>query len=287
MRALARGPARLGLVRFGGEVLFLVAVAAIAGYEHLEWWAIVALMGGAWVLVAVFERRLGSRSKPLPAAATGSARDGTALDSTGLDDTGLDDTGLNDTGLDDTGLDDTGVGGMKPGHVPVGSAPPLPESDPEPGVEPVAEREPEREPEPELEAEPRADARQEPEQEPEPRPAAEREPEPQPEPERQQEPEPVVLTAAPDLPPEPEAEPEPEPEPEPQPPTRLPSPPRHWNVWAIEEAIRARGEEQAEELSYLLVYLREYAAPDGSLPLDFDDLVRESFGDLLETEGVA
>jgi hypothetical protein len=118
---------------------------------------------------------------------------------------------------------------------------------------------------------------------------AEPEPAPAPEPEPEPEPEPVVLAAAPDLPPEPEPELEPEPEPEPEPPrpARLPSPPRHWNVWTIEEAVRASGEEQAEELAYLLVYLRDFAAPDGSLPLDFDDLVRESFGDLLEPEGVA
>jgi hypothetical protein len=32
-----------------------------------------------------------------------------------------------------------------------------------------------------------------------------------------------------------------------------------------------------------LHYLREYAGPDGMLPLDFDGLVRESFGELLGT----
>ena len=36
-----------------------------------------------------------------------------------------------------------------------------------------------------------------------------------------------------------------------------------------------------EELSYLLMYLREFASADGLLPADFDVLVRESFGDLL------
>jgi len=41
------------------------------------------------------------------------------------------------------------------------------------------------------------------------------------------------------------------------------------------------GEEQREELSYLLVYLRDFASPEGVLPTDFDALVRESFGDLL------
>ena len=36
-----------------------------------------------------------------------------------------------------------------------------------------------------------------------------------------------------------------------------------------------------EERAYLLVYLREFAAADGALPVDFDSLVRESFGELV------
>ena len=31
------------------------------------------------------------------------------------------------------------------------------------------------------------------------------------------------------------------------------------------------------------MYLRDYAGPDGTLPIDFDELVRESFGDVLGT----
>jgi hypothetical protein len=91
----------------------------------------------------------------------------------------------------------------------------------------------------------------------------------------------VTRPPAPEPEPEPDPRPGPEPKPEPEPP---PPEPREWNVWEIEEALRARGEEQGEEVSYLLVYLREFASPDGSLPLDFDALVRESFGDLLEPE---
>ena len=64
--------------------------------------------------------------------------------------------------------------------------------------------------------------------------------------------------------------------------------PREWNLWTLERALRDHGEaEEEEELALLLVYLRDYASPDGSLPLDFDALVRESFGHLLELEGVA
>jgi hypothetical protein len=38
---------------------------------------------------------------------------------------------------------------------------------------------------------------------------------------------------------------------------------------------------RGEELGFLLVHLREFANPDGVLPVEFDELVRESFGDLL------
>jgi hypothetical protein len=63
------------------------------------------------------------------------------------------------------------------------------------------------------------------------------------------------------------------------PPTAPPAP-RNWNLWDIERAQRERGEPD-EEREYLLMYLRDYAGPDGQLPLEFDDLVRESFGELL------
>ena len=60
--------------------------------------------------------------------------------------------------------------------------------------------------------------------------------------------------------------------------------PREWNVWELERLARANsGGDMArdEELSYLLVYLRGFATPEGTLSVDFDDLVRESFGPLL------
>ena len=64
--------------------------------------------------------------------------------------------------------------------------------------------------------------------------------------------------------------------------------PRRWNLWDLER--RARDEAQRdplryEEWSYLFVHLRQFATPDGSLPVEFDDLVRESFGELLEQAG--
>src|SRR5690349_25147123 len=113
---------------------------------------------------------------------------------------------------------------------------------------------------------------------------------PRPEPVRMPapEPEPPKLAAAPP-PPEPEPEPELEPEPEPEPAVSyLPvdETPREWNLWELERVSRDNaGDDVArnEELAYLLMYLREFAGPDGALPADFDGLVRDAFGDLLRT----
>jgi hypothetical protein len=57
-----------------------------------------------------------------------------------------------------------------------------------------------------------------------------------------------------------------------------------WNVWRLERLLAAqpkRDPERDYELSLLLVYLREFADSDGQLPPAFDDLVIESFGDLI------
>jgi len=69
---------------------------------------------------------------------------------------------------------------------------------------------------------------------------------------------------------------------------RATSQPRRWNLWDLER--RARDQAQLdplryEEWSYLFVHLRQFATPDGSLPTEFDGLVRESFGELLEHAG--
>ena len=115
------------------------------------------------------------------------------------------------------------------------------------------------------------------------------EPEPEPEPEREREPEPSRIAAVPSPPPEPESDPEPEPVP-----ARvvafLPANegPREWNLWELERAARDHATDDVvrnEERSYLLMYLREFAGPDGVLPADFDGLVRDAFGDVLHTVG--
>jgi hypothetical protein len=64
----------------------------------------------------------------------------------------------------------------------------------------------------------------------------------------------------------------------------LPAQPRAWNLWELERLVRETSSGDPvrdEEWNYLLVYLREFAAADGVLPIDFDSLVRESFGELV------
>jgi hypothetical protein len=77
-----------------------------------------------------------------------------------------------------------------------------------------------------------------------------------------------------------DAAPAPEPEPEPEPEPVAVHEPQRWNIWELERAVRESGD-VSEEQEFLLLYLRDYADPAGLLPLDFDELVRESFGDAL------
>jgi len=109
---------------------------------------------------------------------------------------------------------------------------------------------------------------------------------------------PTARPLTPEPPPEPEPRPEeppPEPESPPAPPPLPPEPsvvslvsvdtrPREWNLWELERAVRgspAADPERDDERNYLLMYLREFANSNGALPVDFDPLVRDSFGDVL------
>ena len=139
---------------------------------------------------------------------------------------------------------------------------------------------PEPAPEPEPEPEP---APPEPEQEPEPEPVLQLQPDPEPEPE------PVrpVLVAAPPLPPEPPAEPV-----QPSRPQRVVQLPtrgaREWNLWELERLSHADPDSpQAEERALILLHLRQHADANGTLPVEFDSLVREWFGRLLAGVGPA
>jgi hypothetical protein len=180
---------------------------------------------------------------------------------------------------------------------------------PEPEPEPVAEPEPE--PEPVVEAPP-VTATVPPASAAEPPPAIET---PAPEPERVPEPvatapppPPTPPAPVPEPPPRPPLRPVPTPPPEPPPPLqpaaepvrpaassdvvdlrmRATIQPRRWNLWDLERRARdelPRDPVRYEEWSYLFVHLRQFATPDGSLPTEFDGLVRESFGELLEHAG--
>jgi hypothetical protein len=60
--------------------------------------------------------------------------------------------------------------------------------------------------------------------------------------------------------------------------------PREWNIWQLDRRARdGSGVDAArdEERALLLMHLRGFAGPDGLLPASFDDLVRESFGELV------
>jgi outer membrane biosynthesis protein TonB len=118
-------------------------------------------------------------------------------------------------------------------------------------------------------------------------------PQPQPTPVEQPKPErerPRIVAVPPS---EPEPEPEPVPELEPVPERSRVVPfvpandgPREWNLWELERAARANTTDDVarnEERAYLLMYLREFAGPDGMLPRDFDGLVRDAFGDVLHS----
>jgi len=193
---------------------------------------------------------------------------------------------------------------------------PVPEPEPEPQPEAVVVPEPpapEPAPEPEPEPEPQTEP---PMPEPEPSPKPAREPAPEP-PAREPEPPPLVAAAPPPhLDAEPSAGPEqqqsrwarrkrlravppPPPEPPASPPALQPADrqvvslpqrsyvPRQWNIWDLERLARAEAPEHPErrdEWSFLFVHLRQFANADGVLPTEFDSLVRESFGGLLERQ---
>jgi outer membrane biosynthesis protein TonB len=83
--------------------------------------------------------------------------------------------------------------------------------------------------------------------------------------------------------PEPERAPEPPPEPVPEP--LVAAQEREWSVWALQRIVRDHPEDpRHQEWTALVLSLREFARADGTLPVEFDALVREAFGRLLEAE---
>jgi outer membrane biosynthesis protein TonB len=228
-------------LRFALEAAFLILVAVGAGLAKLEPVVIVALMAVAWVLVALVERASAKAAAPL-------------------------------TG-DEAAEEGSGVSTREqPRHVDVVEVEPAAVPAPEPAA--VRQPEPETVVEPELAVSERSArailASSPPPVSDPPPPEPESEPEPEPEPAPEPEPEPA---------PEPEPEPaKPDPEPEPV----YSGPAREWNIWDLQRLVRDHaGESKQEEQAALILSLRDFARADGTLPLEFDELVRESFGALL------
>jgi hypothetical protein len=141
-----------------------------------------------------------------------------------------------------------------------------------------AEPQPAPEPEPDAEEHPPTPAPEPVPPAPEPAPPA-----PDPQPPAPEPTPPPQLTPVPPPEPEPEARGDEEAEPTV---TRLPleAQPREWNVWELERIARevdGRDPARDEELAYLLLELRQFANADGELPVSFDPVIRESFGELL------
>jgi hypothetical protein len=248
---------RSPLARFLLEAAILLAVAAVLRALDTGLVVFIVVMALAFIGVAVLERTV---LQPRPQA----------------EPVGEEELPLHEAGVDREAA----------------AVPGQPEPEPEPapvtewreGVRLVTPVEEEPDVEPEPEPEPEAVVVEEVEPAPEPaavvleEPVLVPPPEPEPEPERP----PVQLVEAPPPPPEPEPEPEPE---SVSAVVELPSRgPREWNLWDLERRARERAREDPvrdEEWAALFVYLREYASPDGRLPPEFDDLIRESFGDQL------
>ena len=247
---------RLG-PRFPAEATFIVAVAVVAGLLSLGWIAIVAAMVAAWLAVAVVEISLSSR------AAADGERDAAATQ----------------------------------GDADAPAHPLVAEPGVAPGVEPAQPTPWEREEDEDVSPQeaPKDDAP------PDRGPDGAEEPQP-----GRAEPAPApadrAVTARPAAPvplarvPAPPSEsPPPELSPDADPGARethvsvrvARDGPREWNLWDLESRARERAGEDPlrdEEWASLLMYLREFASADGDLPVDFDPLVRGSFGELISSD---
>jgi hypothetical protein len=67
-------------------------------------------------------------------------------------------------------------------------------------------------------------------------------------------------------------------------PVRASPPAREWNIWDLERRARQQAGDplRDEKWAALFLHLRQFANADGVLPMQFDDLVRESFSELIQ-----
>jgi hypothetical protein len=242
-------------VRFAFEAGFLVLVAAGAALAELRPRAIIILMAGAWLLVALIERA-SSHETPRAVADVSMPAPEPALDEAPKAYRWL-------------------FWRRERAHVEE-LVSPTAALEERPSRSHVRRIEPEQQPEP-------VTVVVEPEAPPEPAPG------------------PAVTTRPLDLPgleeaPVPSA---PEPPPArprfaalrprqpaaPEEPSPPPVPPaREWNIWDLERLAREQAGDgpRDEEWSALFTHLRAFANAAGVLPKEFDGLVRESFGELIE-----
>ena len=241
------------------EACFLVAVPVVSLVAGLRPWGIIAASGVGYLLVFLIEAWLGRGAATVtrPRRRPRHARTPVAVPAV-----------------------------QPPVQPPVQTPVQPPVQTP---VQTPVQPEPEPAPAATAEPEPEADAEPEPELEPEPAPQPDVEP-PEPEPEL----EPArALASVPNPEPEPEPEPEAELEQEQEQeqgprstvvPIGVSAEPQIWNLGDLERLTREASGSDAvrdEERTFLLMYLREFAGPDGLLPIDFDGLVRDSFGELV------
>lgn len=262
------------------EAAFLVAVPVVtAAISSGGWQTIVAASAVAYLLIVLVEATLGRKTAPgrvrvrIPKRSPLVKRKSDRAAAPEPDATSV------LPPIEESGL-------VEVAAVPVAEPPTEPPAALEPETEPVVP-EPEPEPTPQPTAKPVTAA-------PEPSFTAKTpsehvrvlrvEPDPEPEPvaERPQ------LTAVPEPEPEPVAAALAAPDPPEAPSTVVPigigAGPRQWNLWDLERLTRehsGRDVAQDEERQFLLMYLREFADSAGLLPLDFDGLVRDSFGELV------
>jgi hypothetical protein len=65
---------------------------------------------------------------------------------------------------------------------------------------------------------------------------------------------------------------------------RPPPAPREWNLWDLERRAREPGGYAIRDAEWaaLFIHLREFATAEGTLPKEFDELVRQSFAELIQ-----
>jgi hypothetical protein len=268
------------------EAAFLVAVPVVtAAISSGGWQTIVAASAVAYLLIVLVEATLGRKTAPgrarirIPKRSPLVKRKSDRAAAPEPDATSV------LPPIEESGLVEVAVVAVtEPLTEPAAALEPepvtvVPEPEPEPEPEPTPQAKPKpvtAAPEPSFTAKTPSEhvrvLRVEPDPEPEPEPVAER---PQlaavPEPE----PEPVAAALAATDPPE---------APSTVVPIGIGAGPRQWNLWDLERLTRehsGRDVAQDEERQFLLMYLREFADSAGLLPLDFDGLVRDSFGELV------